>query len=158
MNSQEFDQLIKKDRYQVFVFTCPGSFPFIFARHPWFVVNKRGTISRWEVLFRKNLNNTSWGHLHKNFLPLFLGIEIVPFINVFHHKAKLLNIIEGDENSTARKIADFIENSKENYPYCDKYSLFGPNSDTYGQWILDNFPELKIKLPWNCFGKNFKPK
>lgn len=153
---KEFNELINKDKHQVFIFTCPAAFPFVFARHPWFVVNKKGIISRWDMLFRKNLCETSWGYLHMNFLPPSQGTEIIPFCRKFYWKGKLLSYIEGDESSVARKMADFIENSKDTYPYCDKYSLIGLNSNTYAQWILNNFPESNIKLPWNCFGKNSK--
>lgn len=158
MTPQEFEKIVDKNKYQVFIFTCPGSIPFFFAKHPWFVVNKKGTTSRWEVIHKKSQNKTSWGHLHMNFLPPSKGIWVLPFWNVFewYWQGKLLGLIEGDENSTAQKMADFIENSPTTYQYCKKYIFTGPNSNTYAQWILGKFPELKIKLPWNAFGKNYK--
>src|SRR3989344_374695 len=156
MRLEEFQKLVKKDKYQVFVFTCPAHFPFVFARHPWLVVNKKGTLSRWEVLFRKNLLEQKCNHVHINFLPPWRGIEIFPFVRTFNGKSKLLKIIEGDENSPVRKLIDFIENSKENYPHYSKYFLMGPNSNTYVKWILNNFPEIEVKLPWNAVGKGYK--
>jgi len=156
MNAKEFDSLIKKDKYQIFIFTSLCSIPLSFARHPWFIVNKKGAISRWEVLFRKHLSGTNWGHLHKDSAPSLRGIEIIPYLGMFYWSETLLATIEGAENSTAEKMIELIENSPKNYPYCNDYSLVGANSDTYAQWILDHFPELNIKLPWNCFGKNFK--
>ena len=50
---------------------------------------------------------------------------------------------------------EFIKTSKDAYPY-KNYKLSGPNSNTYAQWILNNFPEAGIKLPWNCFDKNYE--
>jgi len=67
--------------------------------------------------------------------------------------AKLLGQIEG---ATAAKIAEFIEKSPSLYPYCEKYFLAGPNSNTYAQWILDNCPEFQVKLPWNSIGSRYK--
>lgn len=155
---QNFQKLIKTNGYQVFLFTCPASLPFVFAVHPWFVCIKNGEISRWEVRFEKNKNNPATGkHLHLNLLPPFVGIEMFSFLSKrFLWKAKLLGYIEGNENSTAKKVFDFIENSKNIYPYKDKYLLWGPNSNTYTQWVLNAFPDFDLKLPWNCFGRNYK--
>ena len=158
MTETEFNNLIKKDKYQVFLFNSLCSIPTNFARHHWFVVNKKGVISRWDVLFRLLRGTefaTRWGHVYSNFLPNTTGVEIFPYFGKPYWKSKLLKVIEGDENSVARKMADFIENSKENYPHKDIYHLTGPNSNTYIQWILNNFPELNIKLGWNAFGKNY---
>jgi hypothetical protein len=151
-NNNKFQQLIDNNKYQVFIFVSPGSIPFNFASHPWFVINKLGAISRWEVLFRKTPHPTKWGHLYKDFYPPFRGIEIIPFWKKFFWPGKLLGIIEGE---TAKKMAEFLENSPTAYSYCNKYNFLEPNSNTYAQWVLNNFPEIKIKLPWNSFGKNF---
>ena len=137
---------------QVFVFICPGNIPFLFARHPWFVINKHGALSRWEVIFRKIERETSWGHLQKDLYPPFQGIEIIPFCLKYFWEGTLLGKIEGD---AAARIAEFIEGSPDAYPHAEKYSLRGPNSNTYAQWVLNNFPEWKIELPWNSFGKNY---
>ena len=145
--------LINKNNYQVFLFTCPSTIPFNFASHPWFVINKKGNISRWEILFRKNQIKTSWEHLHKNFLHIFQGIEILPFSHKYFWKGKLLSFIEGDKNSIANRIVDLIEKSNKIYPYNNKYFLTGPNSNTYVQWVLNTFPGFKINLPLNSFGK-----
>jgi len=41
MKTEEFDKLIDKDKYQVFLMICPASTPVNFARHGWFVINKK---------------------------------------------------------------------------------------------------------------------
>ncbi len=149
----KFQLLIDKEKYQVFIFVCPGNMPFSFGSHPWFVINKQGLVSRWEVLFRKIQHKTGWGHLYMNIFPFFQGIEILPFSQKYFWKGELLGQIEGD---IAKRMAEFIKDSPTQYPYCHKYFLSGPNSNTYAQWILNNFPEFKVKLPWNSFGKNYK--
>ncbi len=151
-DDQNYPGLIDKEQYQVFVFVCPGNLPFNFALHPWFVVNNRGSISRWEVLIQKTMSDTSWGHLHRNFFPPFNGIEIISFSRKYTWKGKLLGKIEGD---VAKRIAEYIERSPTTYPYRNKYFLSGPNSSTYVQWVLCNFPELNLVLPWKSFGKSY---
>jgi len=154
----DFEKLIKKDKYQVFLFACPANLPFFFATHPWFVVNKKGELSRWEIFWRPEKWDKRWGHLHKDFYPRpEQGIEVFPFSRkYFWGNGKLLGCVEGDEASIARRMADFIEQSPKQYPYCGRYAYTGPNSNTYVQWIISHFPESGFKLPWNSFGKNFK--
>jgi hypothetical protein len=151
----QWKSLIKKDRHQVFLFSCPGNIPLNFSRHVWFVVNKRGEVSRWETLFRKDASRTSWGHLHKDILPPFQGIDVFPFFHLFKWPSRLLNAIEGE---AAKAMIEVIEASPAKYPFCYRYSLTGPNSNTYPQLVLNHLPDLNITLPENAFGKNFKNK
>jgi hypothetical protein len=90
-----------------------------------------------------------------NYLPSTKGIEIFPHWMKFFWKSHIIGSIEGNENSLAHRMVVAIENSPHTYPYCDHYSLLGPNSNTYPQWILNQFPEFKCKLPWNGFGRNY---
>lgn len=158
MEEIEFQKLVKPTGYQIFLFICPASVPFNFATHPWFVCVKNGEITRREVRFEINNNNLAKGrHFYINSLPPFSGINIIPFLmSKFLWGAKLLGYIEGGENSMAKDLLNFIEKSKDTYPYHDKYLLWGPNSNTYVQWVLDHFPEFIITLPWNCFGRKYK--
>lgn len=148
----EFEKLINKDKYQVFLFCCPAYFPYNFARHPWFVLNKKGEISRYEIKDIK-INNSFF---NKNAFPPFQGIEYASFIKDHFWRAELLGFIEGDEQSNTRKAIEFIEKSEQIYPYCFKYNYFGPNSNTYAQWILNKFPEFNVKLSWRFIGKDYK--
>lgn len=149
---RKFQKLLKPNKYQVLVFSCPGNIPFNFASHNWFVLNKKGKVSRWELLFRTHGCKTSWGHLHKNALPLFKGIDVFPYFNKLNWKPKLVGLVEGNENSQAAKLIKYIEKSKNTYPYVYNYSLINRNSNTYAKWILSKFPNIKIKLPSNSFG------
>ena len=45
----------------------------------------------------------------------------------------MLGLASGGEESLAQKIIEFVENSSEAYPNRDRYSLIGPNSNTYTQ-------------------------
>jgi len=142
-------------KYKVSLYVCPGSFPLWFAKHPWFEIDKNGQVDRWGVSHIDRKTNSNWGHLYLNFLPATKGLGIFyltwpPFWN-----PTLIGSVEGDVGSLAHKLSDFIDNSRNDYPYRDRYSFTGPNSNTYAQWVLNQFPEWKIKLPWNAFGKNY---
>ncbi|MES2014795.1 MAG: DUF3750 domain-containing protein [Patescibacteria group bacterium] len=149
--------------YQVFLFISPANMPFSFATHPWLVVNRKGVVSRFGVAMKKDVDTEkifgdlpdqmSWGHVHRNKFPPWQGIQIFPFSSKFFWTGRLINFEEGDEGSVSRRMIDFIERSGETYPFKDHYSLFGPNSNTYVQWVLNNFPESHLGLPWNAFGK-----
>lgn len=155
MTEATLKKLIKPGEDQVFLLTCPATLPFGFARHPWFVVNRRETLSRWEVLQTPQRCRTSWGHLHKDLYSPTQGIVKYFFSEKYlWNRSELLGYIEGD---VAREMAEFIESSPQSYPFCYRYSLRGPNSNTYVQWVLARFPESKLRLPWNSFGKGSVP-
>ncbi len=127
-------------------------FPFNFAAHPWFVVNRLGKISRYEVLHFKN----SHGFLYLDKYPPFQCLGFTPFHAQSQRSGKLLRSMSGDSGSLAEKMVDFIERSRQSYKYIGRYSFTGPNSNTYVQWILNEFPSFGAKLYWNAFGKNYK--
>lgn len=168
----KFEELVKHDKYQVFLFTCPAGVPVSFARHPWLVINKKGSVERfgvgrqigeqrWEVFRVPESYKENWGHLHRNALPPTQGIPMFSFSSnkyllSYFWKGKLCGYVEGAEGSLAHQMAECIENSPTTYPYCNTYLLKGPNSNTYVQWVLNQFPASGLSLPWNSFGKNFK--
>ena len=78
------------------------------------------------------------------------------FSQKYFWKGKLRRYIEGGEGSLAQRMAECIENSPKMYPYCNTYAPRGPNSNTYVQWVLNQFPQSGLTLPWNSFGKSFK--
>ena len=152
MIEKDFVQLIKKDRYQVFLFSCPASFPFSIFLHYWFVINEKGKISRYEVLFRNTHQKNKFSHFYVNFMPPTRGIGVFPFVSKYSWNGDLEASIDG---KTAEKMIKIIKNSSKNYPHCNNYNLLGPNSNTYIKWVLDHFPELKFKLSWRAIGKNY---
>jgi len=153
---KEFDKLIKRDKFQVFLFMSKLYIPFNFAVHLWIVTSAKGKIDRWEVWQKKNSNKTSWGYLHKNLVEPSIGIEKYLHKNLPRNNSKIVGYQEGNENSLAQRIIKFLNKNAKNYPFKDKYKLYpGPNSNTFPKWIMKNFPGTKWKLPWNAFGKNY---
>jgi hypothetical protein len=112
-------------------------------------------LSRWEIWESKKDNKVEhWDYLYKNkFLP-FKGVRTIYLLdNFFTNKTVLVDKIEGEE---IIDIIEFIENSPINYLFKSKYRYLGPNSNTYTQWIIKNFPKYKFKLKWNALGKNYE--
>ena len=138
---QNFEGLVKKDKYQVFVMYCPIYFPFNYIKHGWFAVNKKGVISRYEVRHYKVKKDHNFFHVNAQ-LP-FNGINLTFFVKKHFWKAKLLGYLEGDENSIAQKTIEFIENSEKTYPYCYRYNYFGPNSNSYVQNVFKCFSRIQ---------------
>ncbi len=143
--------LVDKGKHETFLFLCPACIPFCFASHPWFVSNQKGVLTRWEILHTPN-KDKNMGHLHTNHFPPFQGIGMWPFPSQHHWKSKCLWKAEGP---LAEKINNFLSKSLQTYPFINQYSLTGPNSNTYVQWVLNHFPEFNTKLPWNAIGKTF---
>jgi len=152
------ENLISKGSYQVFLMSCRCGLPISFANHHWFVVNRNGVLSRWEILWQKDCCGKSWGHLHLNAKDPFKPIGLFSVQGTSFWEPTLLGRIEGGSGSVAEKMATFIENSPSVYPYCNKYFLSGPNSNTYVRWVLDQFPEFEASLPWNAFGRGHEVK
>ncbi len=151
---EDFAKLLKNDRCQVFLFACPANMPVSFAIHPWFVINRYGTVSRWEVFWRPEVDwFLVWGHLHKNYYPPFEGIDVWPLAG--GRRWKKVWLIGSAEGELAERIADVLESSPEKYEHGRTYTLAGPNSNSYAQWVLDHVPEWRVTLPWNAFGKNY---
>ncbi len=152
--SLAFQNLLKNDEYQVFVFDTPLNYPINFARHPWFVLNEKGKVSRWEVRMESAKNGN---HLRIDFWSPFQAMHLTFFgLTDYTWKPELLGVIDGGENSEAQRIIKFIKDSPENYPYQYRYSIFGPNSNSYLEWVLNKFPELNIEPSWRFVGKDFK--
>ena len=147
---------MSETKYKVSLFVSPSGFPFWFAVHPWFILEHNGSVSRWEVTHVNRAGANNWGHLSLNILPPSLGIGIFHYNKNPRWPSRSIGSIEGDEGSLAQRITEFIEASKDTYPYRSRYAFSSPNSNTYVQWLLNHFSEWKVTLPWNAFGKNYK--
>jgi hypothetical protein len=155
MPKESFQNLLKNDRYQVFLFSSPASIPVSFERHHWFVTNRKGELNRYEVIMTNNRDNGDVIHLFKNYLPPYRGIGVIHRQRKWLWGAKLMGMAEGGDDSFVHRMVDAIENSRYSYPRVREYKLFGPNSNTYVEWILEQFPEFTGKLAKNALGKAY---
>ena len=151
------DHIVDTSQYQVFLFSSPVPLPFFFARHCWFVVNNKGTITRVEFAKFGFKNNVTKIDIFKDKNKFCYGMTIYPSYSLRHirYNSKIHFTVEGDKNSLAYKLASFILTKSTKYPLIKEYKLLGPNSNTYPQWVLSHFPELKVKLPFLAVGKNY---
>lgn len=158
MNKKDFTKLIDNTKYQVFLFSSPVPIPLNFSVHTWFVINLKGKISRWEFgKFRGSPHKNGIGVL-KNFFEKTEGMNICFWKPEPRFKSQLIDFIEGDGDSVANRIAFFIDEHSNSYPLKTEYYMTGPNSNSFMQWILNKFPEAKLKLPLNAIGKGYKIK
>ena len=128
---------------QIEVFLWAAKIPFLgaIADHHWFVIDRQGIQSRWEVWQKPNACSNSWGHLNLNLLP--------PTCGVGNGDAVLHRQWSG---SAAQTLATRIEQSPQQYPWCNTYWYWpGPNSNTYVQWVLLG----EHKLGHRALGKQF---
>ncbi len=111
MKEKDFQKLIKKNKFQVFLFSSPVPIPLCFAVHTWFVVNLKGKIHRWD-----------FGRFD-NKVGLIKHSKYITFgMNIFRHKrnprfkSKLVGFIEGGENSIAKKWLCLLIEDQKNTP------------------------------------------
>lgn len=151
MPKTNYSNLIDSTKYQVFVCCCPANIPLNIALHPWFICNEKGNVNRYEVYSFPN-KNKDFGHIHINHHLPFEGMSMFPFKTTYKWNTKLLGKIEGED---AKKAIDFIKESPSTYPN-KGYVRIGTNSNTYAQWVLDNCPQINVKLSWRFIGKDVR--
>ena len=137
--------------FEVFLCSSPTHFPLSLACHTWFVIHEGWKLLRYEILFYKNKDKKMW-YLHIKSSWVFDGLRIIPCKGLWKWRWKVISKFSG---KSTEKIIAVIKNSQENYSHLHKYQITGPNSNTYTQWLLNQFPEWKVTLPWNAFWKNY---
>ena len=115
-----------------------------FAVHPWIIYKRAGdtTYTRYEV--------TRWGGgpvVRRNrMIPDGLWFGAVPTVLVDHRG-------EG-----AAAMIDDIEAAIHAYPHADTYRSYpGPNSNTFLAHVGREVPALRLDLPANAIGKDYRP-
>lgn len=115
----------------------------IFAIHPWISVKRQNgpAFTRYDVV--------GWGggaKVRENYGPadgLWYGAE-----------PELLADFRGPE---AEAMIDRIEVAVASYPFKDTYRTWpGPNSNTFLAHIARNVPEMRLDIPANAIGKDYR--
>jgi len=157
MTELELRKLIEPNTSQIFLFSSPCILPIFFARHPWFVLSVAGKLTRFEAGFSKDLiTDVNSPYVRKDSWPAHVGIRMLPGKWKLNWGSRLEGVISSKNIPEIDKIIEFIKVSGTNYPYRTKYHFWGPNSNTYAQWVLKAFPGIFPPLPAGSFGKNFK--
>lgn len=115
-----------------------------FAVHPWIIYKRPGdnSYTRFDVV--------GWRApkvVQRNYaLPDGLWYGSTPTLLVDHR------------GPNAQSMIDEIEAAVANYPFADQYRSFpGPNSNTFLAHIGRQVPALKLDLPANAIGKDYRP-
>ena len=155
-----------EENYRITIYSSPLFFPLWFVVHTHIVVEHDGETNRFEVLGRTPLakkENAVNGHLYKDVLKADTGLYVICATSATsgigpRWKTSKCGRVTGGENSVAHAMCKFFETGTvQQYPYCKNYKMvMGPNSNTFTQWVIDQFPEAKLKLPMNAWGKGFK--
>ncbi len=155
MKEKTFQKKISRHKYQVFIFKSKLPKPVNFATHSWFVIVKNKKITRWEVYGHEQKNGKKWGHVYKNSFEPIQGLKKKIFSKK-HNNSSIIGKVQGGTDSLANKMVNFIEKESSKYVNAGQFHyVLGPNCNTYVQWVLDRFPECKIKLPKSAIGKDY---
>lgn len=86
-------------------------------------------------------------------LPV-LRVEVdVPDRYWFGEKPRLLADFRGSEVDS---LIEQIETAAHNYPWPYEYRVFpGPNSNTFTGWVIDQVPNLDVRLPFSAIGSGY---
>lgn len=142
---ESLDTLSTNGQTVVRMYTAPVPDYEDIGSHPWFVVKgaNETEFDRWEVL--DSADGIS-GHVYVNFRT--------PAEDVGAGGVYVLAELIGPE---AEAVVAFIETESVNYPCRNEYVFFpGPNSNTYGQWVLDN-TGWDVTQPFTAMGKDVSP-
>ncbi len=155
MAVDDYEIKFDRNKYQVFIMSSPVAFPVFFFSHTWLVLNKKGTVSRYDVRDFVIPSKKRWGHVYLDWLSPFSGIEMLPFLPKqwnFFWNASCISVISGN---TAKQIISFVCDNAKTYPHRKKYHYFGFNSNSFTAWVISKFPSVKkeVKLPFNAVGK-----
>ncbi|MCP4297341.1 MAG: DUF3750 domain-containing protein [Proteobacteria bacterium] len=142
---------------ELFVLSSPLPKPLHkIAVHTWLVTNSAGqTPDRWEVWQMKRRSKISWGHVHKNLFSVETGmpVSLKPGSGSIRWNSCVVGRVEGE---IASKMIQYLNTFAPQYIFSERYFPWpGPNSNTFVQWVLDQFKEADLKLPISALGARF---
>ena len=125
------------------------------AVHCWIVtIDAQWKTDRWEVWQSRSNCKSSWGYVHKNLLAPWQGISKYPAFR--RYVPGPIYPIASLNGHIAKSVIEFMDNHMNEYPYTNDYHYWpGPNSNTYVQWVINQFPQLSVNLPWSAIGKKY---
>lgn len=116
-----------------------------FAVHTWIATKRTGESSYtvYEVIgWRKNRG-----------LPVVRIKQDAPDRHWFGERPELL---ADHRDHNGDELVKKIDKAARSYPWPDTYRAFpGPNSNTFTAWILEQVPELDVKLPFSALGSGY---
>lgn len=147
----ELQKLINREKNQVFLFNSKCSFPLWFVRHHYFLVSKKGKLTRYEISYDKS-KNKGQGHLMINEKEPLQGN---PLIKNGKKPAWSVQVIDSADGKVAEKLIKVLEKSVETYQDKHNYRLVTCNCNTYAQRMINQVPECGFKLSRNAIGRKW---
>jgi len=148
MGERKVTALCQEDVDQVFLLRSPLPLPWSVAVHSWVVTSDADNeLHRWEVWQNAEIAEPSWGHLHRDLFDPCTGMPLFCRAPVRWSSSLVGSLRDG-----ASSIISFLEQRPEEYPYTDTYRFFGPNSNTFPQWLLDRFVPADVEMSWRAVG------
>lgn len=157
INQKKFLQEIDTKKYQIFICSSPISLPLLGFVHTYIISNCKGKITRWDVWRTKNRVDSSDGY--KNTYKPWTGLSIFYGNDLSEARKRwptsIVGSITGGDDSLAHTMCEFIDRNESLYPLKNTYQFFGPNSNTFVQWFLDQFSDVNIELLTKAVGKRY---
>jgi len=116
-----------------------------FAVHTWIAAKRSGEASYtvYEVV----------GWRKKRGLPLVRIEQDAPDRYWFGERPEVLADHRGPG---VDELIDKVAAAARSYPWSDTYKAFpGPNSNTFTAWIVEQVPELEVRLPFSAIGSGY---
>lgn len=150
--------------YTVHVYASAMPLPIPFLLHTWVVVSDSTTTERFDVMgFHEDGPWERTGYVYKNYHRPGEGCPVLALgtrrllQNTLRWRGRELCTLQGEEGSPVHGIWKLLRSAPEAYPHAHRFGLvFGPNCNTFTQWVLDQAAPGSCTLPWNAFGRNFK--
>jgi hypothetical protein len=159
------------DDYEVSVYSSKLGIPFSFVAHTHIVTKHAGMQHRYDVFMPVTVPDTVKpyiGTIYKNLLPPNIGFLVLfrknYWLRTDHNKLRWKthshSSVVGATGSPAYKLFQFIETGGlKSYPNQNQYNfILGPNSNSFTQWVVNQFPECNLSLPFNAWGKGYQKK
>jgi hypothetical protein len=154
--SETYIETIRKEgNNKILVCTTPVSIPLPMFRHTFVVVFSKGEVYRYEVFRKWGEPMPKHGVVCKDaFAPwegnsVFLGI-LKRLFGAHRFSVRVLQELDVDDNTIQT-----IQRIYSTYPKRHFYRYWGPNSNTFTQWLLHQV-QISYVLPWNAIGKNYR--
>ena len=149
--------------YTIAIYTTPMSFPLNFTVHSWVEISNESKTDRYDLWAYpgKKTATSCKGYIYKNIFPRHLGTTFSPIAKMddlsLRQTGEIYSQISGGQGSTAHLLYEKISREAFLYPAYDRYSMiFGPNCNTFTQWLIRLTPDTGLHLPWHAWGKNTK--
>ncbi len=150
--------------YKVSVYYSRMPFPLTPWVHCYVVTKFQDTINRYEVFHPLTINDHPGqykGSIYKNVFRQRDGMKYYPTLkldSLHRFIGKEYSTITGVVESQAHKLYQFINNGGlMKYPCAHKYDMiWGPNSNSFIQWVIDQVPDNGLHLPHSAWGKKYK--